>query len=168
MVVLAVVPNSTLVEAYRLERDVRVKERILMGSLLVEGRSTREVARMLHCPQSKVMYWKKRYEEEGLEGLKTRRQPGRPPKVPKERMENIRKVVDAGEWWTVKNVRELIHREAGVLYSVRHVQRLLHAWGFSLIRPGKRHINRASEQEIEAFKKRPRKQLRKQKRRAGT
>jgi len=158
----------SLADAYRKERDVKVKERILIISLLAEGRSTYEAAGILHCPQSKVAYWKKRYEEEGLDGLKTRKQLGRPPKVAREKMKEVREVVEAGEWWTAKTVREMIHGEAGVLYTVRHVQRLLHTWGFSLIRPGKRHINKASREEVESFKKRPMKLSWKRGGKAGT
>jgi len=144
----------SLADAYRREKDVKVKERILITSLIAEGKSTYEAARILHCSQSKAAYWKKRYELEGLEGLKTRKQPGRPLKVTEEKMKEIRETVEAGDWWTVKTVREMIRKEAGVSYTERHVQRLLHTWDFSMIRPGKRHINKASEEEVESFKKR--------------
>lgn len=77
--------------------------------MLEEGKSTYEAAGTLHCPQSKAAYWKKRYEEEGLAGLRTRKQPGNPPKNPKEKMEEVRRILEEGEWWTTKTVRELIH-----------------------------------------------------------
>lgn len=145
--------KGSLADVYRKERDMKVKERILITSLIAEGRSTYEAARILHCSQSKTAYWKKRYELEGLDGLKTRKQPGRPPKVTEEKMKEIREAVEAGDWWTVKTVREIIRSEAGVSCTERHVQRLLHTWDFSLIRPVKRHLNKASEEEVEAFKK---------------
>lgn len=158
----------SLADAYKVERDGKVKERILMISLLDEGKTTYEVAELLHCVQSKVAYWKKRYELEGIEGLKTKKQPGRPPKVPREKMEKIRQTLDQGEWWTAKAVRELILKEGGVLYSERQVQRLLHIWGYDLIRPSKKHVNKASRKEAENFKKKPEKPSWKQKRRTGT
>lgn len=158
----------SLANAYKEERDGKVKERILMISLLEEGKTTYEVAELLHCPQSKVAYWKKRYELEGIEGLKTKKQPGRPPKIPKEKMEKIRQTLDKSEWWTAKTVRELIYKEGGVLYSERHVQRLLHVWGYDMIRPSKRHVAKAGKKEAENFKKKPEKPSGKQKRKAGT
>jgi len=160
--------KGSLADVYRRERDVKVKERILIASLIAEGRSTYEAARILHCSQSKVAYWKKRYELEGLDGLKTRKHPGRPPKVAEEKMKEVREVVEAGDWWTVKTVREMIRKEDGVLFTDRHVQRLLHTWGFSLIRPGKRHINKASDEEVESFKKRLTKLSWKREGKAGT
>lgn len=158
----------SLADAYRLEEDVKVRERILMISLLKKGKSTYEVADMLHCSQSTVSYWKIRYDRYGMEGLKTRKQPGRPPEIPETELERIRGLLDQAEWWTAKHVRQLIYKESGVLYSERHVQRLLHTWGFDLIRPGKRHINKASEEEIHAFKKKQKRHWWRRKRRAGT
>lgn len=60
-----------------------------------------------------------------MEGLKTRKQSGRPPKIPREKMEKIRQILDGGEWWTANTVRELIYEEGEVLYSERQVHRLL-------------------------------------------
>jgi transposase len=47
----------------------------------------------------------------------------------------IRKKVEGKDFWTSKQVMELIYEEEGVLYSLRHVERLLHKWGYSLIKP---------------------------------
>jgi transposase len=44
-------------------------------------------------------------------------------------MEMIRKKVEGKGFWTSKQVMELIYEEEGVLYSLRHVERLLHKWG---------------------------------------
>lgn len=149
---------EALGSAYRTEKDSKVRERILMIKMLREGKTSVDVGRELSCSHPKVLYWKYRFEEEGLAGLKTRRRQGRPPKVPMEKMERIKAVVDGaggggGGWWTAKAVRELIQGEGGVSYSVRHVQRLLHVWGFDLIRPSRKHVNKAGKEEVEAFKK---------------
>jgi transposase len=49
---------------------------------LKKGKTTYEIADLLDCPQSKVMYWKTRFEKEGLEGLKTRPRSGKPSQLP--------------------------------------------------------------------------------------
>jgi len=103
-VVLSV--DSDLLRAYRVEDDAKVKERILMVSLLREGKSTYDAAETLHCSQSKVAYWKRRFEEGGIEGLRTRKRPGRPPKVPRAKMDEVRRILDGRDWWTIKAVRE--------------------------------------------------------------
>lgn len=48
----------------------------------------------------------------------------------------------------------MIYKEGGVLYSMRHVERLLHKWGYRLIKPKKKHVKAASEEEVDKFKKR--------------
>lgn len=159
---------KTLSSAYKAETDPKVRERILMIKMLKEGKTSVNVGKEFSCPHSKVLYWKYRFEEEGLSGLRTREQTGRPPKIPKEKMERIRTVIDGKEWWTVKVVRELIHKEEGILYSIRHMQRLMHAWGFGIIRPSKKHVNKASKEEIRVFKKGLEEPLWKRKRKAGT
>lgn len=146
--------NLSLAEAYKRERDANVRERILMVSLLHEGKTSYEVGAIMKCPHSKVLYWKYRFKQGGMEGLKTRKQTGRPPKVKKKRLEEIRRVIDRGQWWTTKMVRELICKDGGHLYSERQVQRLMHEWGLGRIRPRKRHIKAAADEEVAAFKKR--------------
>ena len=47
---------------YKREGDAEIRERILMIILLKSGESSYDVAKRLFCPQSKVMYWKKRFE----------------------------------------------------------------------------------------------------------
>ena len=45
-----------------------------------------------------------------------------------------------------------IYQEAGVVYSERHVVRLLHAWGFERIRPRKEHLQSDETEHIEGLK----------------
>jgi transposase len=124
-----------------------------MIKMLKEGKTSVEIGSELCCPHAKVLYWKRRFEEGGLATLKTRKPPGRAPKVPRENLEEVRRILEESEWWTTKTVRELIYQNSGVRYSERQIQRLMHVWGYDLIRPGKRHVNKASKKEAESFKK---------------
>lgn len=47
-------------------RGIRRPERILMVMGVLDGETTRRVAADLHCPQPNVVYWKRRFEEEGF------------------------------------------------------------------------------------------------------
>ena len=49
---------------FKKEKDLKVRERLLMVLKFTEGLSSYEVGRQLHCPHSKVLYWKYRFEEE--------------------------------------------------------------------------------------------------------
>lgn len=123
---------------------------------LKKGDSSRRVADRLGCSHPKILYWKQRFEENGIGGLNTKPRKGRPVRISKRHEEGMVKKLKEGSLygWRTKAVTDLISRETGVRYSDRHTRRLLKKWGFALIRPRKRHINRASREEIEAFKKR--------------
>ena len=137
---------------YKKEKDPCIRERLLMIIWLKRGKTTYEVAELLDCPQSKVMYWKSRFEKEGLSGLRTRSRPGKPPKLSKSEVRLIRQKLETVNCWQTKWVRDLIYQETGVTYTQRHIVRLLHKWGFERIIPRKEH-EKADKQEQEEFLK---------------
>lgn len=152
--------EKELVEAYGAEGDERARRRILMMLQLARGKSTTAVAREFLCSQSLVMYWKRRLEGEGVEGLRDKPRPGRPPKISLEVVGRVKeRITEEGYVVKASIVRDTIVRESGVTYSVRQVQRLMHRWGFSLIRPRKKHYL-AKNEEVKDFKKKFRASLR--------
>jgi transposase len=44
-----------------------------------DGLAHREIKRRLHTSVDTVICWRKRYEQEGIDGLQDRPRPGRPP-----------------------------------------------------------------------------------------
>ena len=57
---------------------------------------------------------------------------------------------------TTKEIRLFIHQEIGELYSIRHVERIMHKMGFSLITPRTmhtKHDQEAVDKFREEFKK---------------
>ena len=147
-------PNLEELEAaYRQEKNLKVKERMKMVLGILEGLSTYKVAERLRCPQPNVVYWKRRFIEEGLEGLKDRPRSGRPPKVTSWKLKRIKKLIEKKQCWTATEVMGMVYEKTGVQYSLMHVTRLLHSWGLSKQRPERRHVNAASDEEVERFKK---------------
>jgi transposase len=56
--------------------------------------------------------------------------------------------------WTTKQVEDLIVRKSGgIRYLYTHIYRLMHKWGFKQKVPRKVHVNTASREEKEDFKK---------------
>ncbi|MBV9179031.1 MAG: winged helix-turn-helix domain-containing protein [Nitrososphaeraceae archaeon] len=51
----------------------------------------------------------------------------------------------------------MIVEESGIQYHYTHIYRLLHKWGFKQKIPRKVHVNTASKEEKERFKKEHRK-----------
>ena len=56
-------------------------------------------------------------------------------------------------------MEELVVRKSGIKYHYTHIYRILRRWGFKRKVPRKVHVNTASVEEKEAFKKRPNRYL---------
>jgi len=67
----------TLEDRLRKEKNPKVRDRLRMIILLKEEYKQKEVAKIMRVTERTVYTWKKRYEKEGIEGLKTREKPGR-------------------------------------------------------------------------------------------
>jgi putative transposase len=153
--------RSRLAELYKRESNTKVKERLLL-ILRVEGdeQLSAHVVKAIHRSKPWASYWLDRYNKEGIDGLKDRSKSGRPPEIPKELAVRIRKeLLEGKQGWTTKQVSDIIFRKGGVRYHYTHIYRILHKWGFKQKIPRKVHINTASREEKEDFKKGPRKYL---------
>jgi len=151
------ISKQVLEEAYNRERDGEVRERILLV-LRVKGDDVRpaRAARELHKTRPWATKWLRRFEEEGLAGLRTRSRSGRPPKIPWRILVKIkRSLTKRPEGWRVKEVHEIIRRESSITLSMRQVYRILHKWGFRPVVPERRFLRKASREERLAFKKGP-------------
>lgn len=135
------------------DADVRLRM-LLILKVKYDGVSQNRAAKELHAQSSWAVTWVRRFEEEGIEGLRTRERSGRPPKVERRLMARIgREVTTNRSGWTVREVRELVRRKASVTYSERHVLRLIHRWGARAVVPEKRLVHKAPLEDRLAFKK---------------
>lgn len=102
-------------------------------------------------------YTGQRYGEEGLEeGLKDRTKSGRHPDISSEVVYEIKNELASNkQGWTTKQVEDLIVKKSsgGIRYHYTHIYRLMHKWGFKQKIPRKVHVNTASKEEKECFKK---------------
>jgi transposase len=142
-------------KAYNDERDADVKERIhLVRRILTDKQHIEIVAQELHKSRAWVYKWFKRYNDEGLDGLKDKPRSGRPPLVNKGLMIKIRKELeDSNTGWDFRQVMNIIQKKTGVKYHEVHIYRLLHKWGFEPKVPQKRFVRAASKEEKKKFKK---------------
>ena len=140
---------------YNTEKDVAIKERILLVRLVVlDKKHIEDVAQELHRCRAWAYKWYKRYKDNGLDGLKDKAKTGRPPDVSKDVMVKIRKELeDSNTGWDFRQVMDLIHKKTGVRYHEVHIYRLLHKWGFKSKIPQKKFVNTASAKEKKKFKK---------------
>jgi putative transposase len=141
---------------YRYEHDSNVKERMLLVlNVIYDKQIPAQVTRDLHRSKTWASDWLKRYREEGIEGLKNRPKSGRPPGIPREVVYEIQnELTSSKQGWTTKQAEDLIVRKSGgIRYHYTHIYRLMHKWGFKQKVPRKVHVNTASKEEKERFKK---------------
>ena len=82
--------SSVLSKAYRNERDARVKERILLIIRVSSDKQHIEsAASELHRSRAWAYKWYKRYNDEGIEGLRDKQRSGKPCEMSKEETDKI-------------------------------------------------------------------------------
>jgi putative transposase len=147
--------HTKLDKIYKQESNPDVKERIQLVRRIVQDKQhIEDLAKELHRCRAWAYKWYKRYNYDGLDGLKDKERSGRPPDVPNEIMLKIRKeLADSNTGWDFRQVMDLIYKKSGVRYHEVHIYRLLHKWGFKSKVPKKRFVNTASVKEKSKFKK---------------
>src|SRR3954453_17841797 len=115
--------KSKLVNLYKKENDPKVKERLL---LIIKVREDKQipfrVAEEMHRSNPWVSDWLKRYDKEGIEGLKDRTKSGRPSELSQEAIYQITKELrESNHGWTTKQVEELIIKKSGTKYHYTHI-----------------------------------------------
>jgi transposase len=132
------------------ERSAKIKERELMIKLSNGGKTCREIASILDVSKSLVSFWIIRYKETG--DLKDKPRSGKPTQLTKERLSSISEELkkrlqeqNSRTGISTKEVVRILEEETEKTYTPRHVQRLLHKMGFSLITPRVSHIKTNKE-----------------------
>ena len=136
----------------------------------IDGRPTTQLSEELDVARSSVVRWLQWYDLCGLEGLRTAKSPGRPPRLSAKQRDELTRIIEAGPQevgfatgiWTGPMVGELIRRRYDVSYHNHHIPRLLHQLGFSVQRPRKRLVRADAEKQeiwlrkrLPAIRKRP-------------
>jgi putative transposase len=150
--------KSALIRLYKKETDFKVKERMLLVIKIEHDNVIPAYAAdELHRSRPWALYWLKRFREEGIEGLKDRPKSGRPPDIPEQKVYEIQNELSSSkQGWTTNQVQDLIVKKSGgIRYHYTHIYRLMHKWGFKQKVPRVVHVNTASKEEKERFKKEP-------------
>lgn len=136
---------------------ISTKERKLIIQWDENGKTQNEIAELLSCNQSSVSRTLNKYKwKRTLENLP---RSGRPTKLTKQRINQLKEKILAkiestnNEFCSVntKQISDLIHQEVGELYSLRHVERIMHKLGFSLITPRSQHL-RHDQEKVDKFR----------------
>ena len=148
--------KNELIKLYKKEINIKVKERLLFViKVKYDNIIPAYASDELHRSRPWGLYWLKRYREEGIEGLKNRPKSVRYPDIPEEKVQEIKnELASSKQGWTTKQIEDLIVRKSGgTRYHCTHIYRLMHKWGFKQKVPRKTHVNTATREEKERFKK---------------
>jgi transposase len=138
------------------ERAALEARRLRAAELFAQGHTQAEVARTLGVSRQSVHLWRTRFEQGGVDALRSRGPTGPDPKVSDAQLARVEEALLAGamangfdtDLWTLERVAVVITQLTGVRYHPGHVWVVLrHRLGWSLQRPERR----ASERDEEAI-----------------
>ncbi len=135
-----------------------IQERKLIVRMHNKGKNQQIIADLIGCSQPTVNLWIHRAKIKN--GLQTLPKSGRPTKLNQSKLSELRcllkrKIEQKNAQFgsvTTKEVREFIHQEIGELYSIRHVERIMHKMEFSLITP-KTMYTKHDQNSVDKFRK---------------
>ena len=122
--------------------DAKYRHKIEMVNLVLSGLTPSYLS--TYCGNSKrtITLWVKIADEQGFAALKPRKPTGKPPKLTKEQMAEIRTVLEEDDpkkygydVWDGPSLSAYIEETYAIMLCVRQCQRLFHNLGFSLVRP---------------------------------
>ena len=141
-------------------RDARAARRMLALALVLEGASREEAARAAGMDRQTLRDWVRRYNEEGLAGLRDRPRSGRRPRLTAGQEAELVTAVERGPdpdrdgvvRWRRVDLQALIEARFAVRLHERSVGKVLRRLGFTRLSVRPKHP-KADEAAQEAFKK---------------
>lgn len=136
---------------------ISIKERGLVIQWDDKGKTQEEIAELLGCNQTSIGRIIRKYKRFGSVANLPRS--GRPTNLTKQNLARLKDKISTeikevnNEYCSVstRQISKLIHREIGETYSLRHVERIMHKLGFSLITPRPQHI-RHDQNKVDKFR----------------
>lgn len=143
------------------DNDAKFQHRVEMVNLVLAGMVPSKLSKLCGDSKNAITLWVKTADERGFNALRDKKQTGRPPKLSKDQLAEIRKAVEHDDpkvydlaVWDGPALSSFIKKRYGVKLGVRQCQRLLHTLGFSLVRPQTFPAkNQGNEQARKAYKK---------------
>lgn len=155
-------PLRKLKKMYEKEKNPKAKLRLLAAIKRQEEMSVDAIAISLHIPKRTIHGWLWKLVKKGLDGIYDKKQTGRPAKLTKKDMKNLRKDLIKGpkecgfssEIWTTKMIREYVKRKFKTEFVNRHMSRIMKKVDFTYRKPRIKHYKSADKRQQEHFKKR--------------
>jgi transposase len=130
-------------EAIKPAPDPEVRQRAMAVKLLHVGHSAHEVAEMMAVRLASIYNWQKRWEEEGIRGLKNRPRSGRPMKADPAYCDLLEKVIEQDpaelgygfSFWTAGRLLAHMEKVTEVHLSANRFRALLKRCGYVYRQP---------------------------------
>jgi len=143
---------------------ISIKERKLIIQWDEKGKTQQEIAELLNCHQTSVSRFLRKYKHKRI--VEDLPRSGRPTKLTKKTLSQLKdkifdKIKSANNKYcsvSTKQVKKIIHQEIGEDYTMRHIGRIMHRLGFSLITPRPQHL-RHDQEKINKFREEFKKKL---------
>jgi putative transposase len=98
---------------------------LLVLNVVYHGMMAAHVATDLHRNRAWACVWLKRYDKEGIEGLKNKSRTGRPSELSEDICRIKTTLKESNQGWTTKQVEELIVKKSGIKHHYTHIYRIL-------------------------------------------
>lgn len=128
------------------ERNAKQRDRLRAVMLALDGELTQDIMDTLDRSKNFVQRWVYAYRRGGIEAIKPKKQTGRKRKLTPAQIDRLVERVDAGPTpqdrvCTLRgeDIRGIIRDTFHTSYSLNGVYALLHALGYSCLRPRPRH-----------------------------
>lgn len=107
------------------EKDPKVRIRLILLNLVALGLGVVEVAALVGMKPRIAYVWIKQWLKKGYEGLLPKKKSGRPPRLNKEQKKELKEALKEKEYWTTKEISDLIREKFGVEYKKSRLYELL-------------------------------------------
>jgi transposase len=131
----------------RHEKSKRLVERLIFIRSLYADEEVKTAANKLGRCRATGYLWLRRWNNGGLEALTPEHRKGMAPKLPREKQEELKQMLQKQGYWTTKEAKAQIEERFGVCYSLRSVSRLLRRLGMRYAKPYPRDYRRPSDAE---------------------
>jgi putative transposase len=130
-----------------LEKDTRVLKRLYFIRYRYEGDSVETASEKVGVYKMVAYQWQDRWNEDGYAGLMPRFAGGKPAKLPSERMERLRSILQERDDWTTEEVQDLIEKRFGIRFTQKHVRTILRKLGMKYAKPYQHDCRRPKNAE---------------------
>ena len=128
------ISSEELKHLIKKEKDKHIHERLLFINQLYLNASVPEACERMCITEQTGYNWLEEWNENGYEGLKPEFGGGKPPKLTDNQAQQLKDKLKPGNWLT-QEVRALVKKDFGILYSFRHINRILRGFGMNYAKP---------------------------------